>query len=170
MTRIFRLCCVVVLFFALATPPAGAAGGAATELEQQVERRTLKYINAYRVKKGLTPLVSHLNITREARRHSNHMADEGELSHDNFDARKAKIVQADPDIDDTKICENTASAQGYQQPGPVAKRVWQGWKRVRKLRNCMLDAKFDTHSAGVGVELRGQTWYVTFIAANDSSP
>lgn len=170
MGRFARLSLLVALASSMLVPQAFAAGGQASPEETRAERIILKKINVYRVDRGLAPLVRHEFMSKEARKHSNYMANQGKLSHDGFSSRKSRIASNDAGIDPAKICENTASAQGYDNPGPVAKKVVRAWKKSGSKRRCLLDVDFATHSAGVGVEHRGDSWYATFIAANDSTP
>lgn len=172
MGRFARLSILVVMLLSLVSPVVRAAGEGPAPEEERAERRLLRLINDYRQAQvpPLPVLVRHNIITREARQHSNYMANHGELSHDNFDQRKAEIAASDSGIDENKICETTASAQGYDRPGPVAKKMFRAWRRTASTRRCLLDRDFSTQSGGVGVQHVGDTWYATFIAAHDTSP
>ena len=170
MGRFVRVCILLAVSSTLLVPVARAAGEGVTEEEIRAENRVLKLVNAYRVESGLSALVAHTFLTREARKHNNYQANNGELSHDGFDERAQRIADEDGGIDPDKICENVASAQGYDQPGPVAKLVVRAWKKAKTKRACLLDDPFTKQSAGVGVEHRGGIWYVTFLGAHDTTP
>jgi uncharacterized protein YkwD len=167
MRRFVPVCILVAVLSTFLTPVARAAP---TEEELKAEGRVLKLINEYRVNKGLAPVVSNAAVKREARRHNNYQANQGTLSHDGFAARTQRIADEDSGIDPDEICENVASAQGYDELGPVAVRVVRAWKTVKEKRRCMLDRPFTKQSAGVAVKHAGDTWYVTYLAAHDTTP
>jgi uncharacterized protein YkwD len=170
MARFARVPLAAALLVAIAAPSVNAALTPSTNQEIKAERRTFAFINVYRVDQGLDELTNHAYITREARKHSNYMANHGVLSHDGFTNRKNRIAGQDSGIDSTKICEATAKALGVKDPVVVARRAVRAWKASPSLRRCLLDTPFTKQSAGVGAERRNDTWYLTFIAANDTSP
>ena len=167
MGRFARLLVLVAVSVAIIVPQAQAADQGPSE---RGEKLLLKYINEFRVNQGLAPVVAHQFASREARKHNNWQANHGELSHDNFEARAARIEDEDGGTDADRMCENVASAQGYDNPGPVAKLIFRAWRRTAGKRACMLDGSYTKESAGVGVTLVGDTWYATLINMHDATP
>ena len=162
-----RIAVVAVLVAAslLAPPQAGAIG----DQERTLERVLLKFINELREKKGLDPIVEHNFIRGQARDHSEHMALTQTLTHDGLQGRKDAIAAADDGINANKICENVGRGLNFDGPRPVAQGVYNGWRGSPEHRACLLDDVFTKESGAVGAAKRGKNWYVTFIAAHDTT-
>jgi uncharacterized protein YkwD len=146
-----------------------AAVAVTTPREQKAEDNLFRLINKGRVNHALLALIEHGDIRSEARDHSVRMADNGALSHVGFDARRARIANGDAGIDQDKICELVARAR-TRNPDVAARLVYRAWKRAARFRQCMFDRDFTTQSGAVGVELRDDTYWFTFIAAHDDTP
>ncbi len=172
MARSARVALAAALLITLVAPSVRAASEdrPTSPKELKAEAKVLALVNKFRIAKGLTALTENSVIRREARRHSRFMANQGELSHQGFAGRKNRIVDGDAGTSVNRMCENTGRAQGYDSPGAAARQIVNGWKTVKALRGCMKDSNFAKHSGGVGVELRVNDWFVTFIAAHDTSP
>lgn len=154
----------VVMTLTALTPSARAA-------EPLVEDRVIAMINAERSSR----LVVHFGLLNAARAHSQRMASEGGLSHEDADAR---VNAAAPDPgefngapDDgfgiAAWCENVtytivASAE------EAAQRIYSQWHKGGAHERCMLDTSRNV--GAVGVYYDGQNWWATFIAEKDSTP
>jgi uncharacterized protein YkwD len=141
-----------------------------TDLARKAEVKLLELVNDARAAKGLGALIEHQGIVDEARAHSEFMASVGSVNHTGFAARTRRIANGDTGIDQTQICENTASAR-VRRPGAAAKGILAGWKRTDTLRDCMFDnLGYTTESAAVGAVLVEGVYWVTFMAAHDTTP
>ncbi len=136
--------------------------------ESAFEIRLLERINAARAKQSLDVLDEHPDIRDQAREHSTRMSTLQALSDTGFEARKARIANADPGINEEKICELRASAN-LERIGPVVEKVYRAWKRSAPHKRCLFDSDFTTQSGAVGAEFDGEKWWITLIAARDAT-
>jgi len=70
-----------------------------------IEIEAMENINAYRISKGLTPLLNYDLIKGQAYAHTDYMISDGEVSHDNFFQRKNYLVS---NAGAVKVSENIA--------------------------------------------------------------
>jgi len=150
-----------------ATPRASAD---ATTDERTAEIKLLKIINRARDAKGLKLLKEHDVIRAEAEGQSQRMADQGGLNHNGLQQRENRIAKADSGIDPDQICENVASAKSSNVQKSM-KKIFVAWRASQPHEDCMLDGLgYEERSAGVGVVFQDGVFWVTFIAASDTTP
>jgi uncharacterized protein YkwD len=126
-------------------------------------------ISDARADRDVPELSEHNFILGEAREHSDDMAARNSMGHFGFDGRAQRIQNADNGI--SYICENVAYARGYASDRRALKVIFNAWKRSAGHRRCMLDQNgHRTRSAAVGLTKRGNTWWATFITAQDRNP
>ncbi|MBW4466110.1 MAG: CAP domain-containing protein [Pegethrix bostrychoides GSE-TBD4-15B] len=94
-----------------------ASASATAALEKSVFRQ----INRYRQQQGLAALSTNSSITRQARRHSQDMANSGDISHDGFEGRVKTIGKT---IRYRSAAENVAYNFGFESPGAQAVTGW----------------------------------------------
>ena len=140
----------------------GAAGpsAAGTAFEDEL----LAKINRGRVNRGKVALVESATILTEARAHSLWMSTHL-LSHNGFTGRVTRIRAADGGIG--YVCENVAYASGYSDADAM-KVLYRSWLNSPPHKKCMFKGVVD--EAAVGLQKVGNTWWATFIAADDASP
>jgi uncharacterized protein YkwD len=144
------------------------ASGAATESE--VAAALFKKINNKRAKKhGLPRLQEWSVIVQEAEEHSDYQAQQGDISHDGFDGRANRIMNAGNGIN--AVCENVAFVSGYTDLRDVVRVFFRGWDNSPPHHRCLFDKIQNSVWAGVGItRVGGSTYYATFLAAADASP
>lgn len=103
----------------IANQTASASGSVreVTDLEQS----TLEQINQYRAERGLEPLVLDPELCKQARQHSQEMAEQRSMNHDGFDQRMATVSRS---ISYSNASENVAYNQGYPDPDNQAVTDW----------------------------------------------
>jgi uncharacterized protein YkwD len=127
-------------------------------------------INAKRAAKDKPVLTEHPDILIEVRAHSDDMAQQGVMGHFGFEDRVRRIRAADSGIDNY-VCENVAFARGFSSDQLALRVIFKSWRRSIEHKRCMFDMNgFRTRSAAVGLTKSGDTWWATFITAQDSTP
>jgi len=114
---------LLLAFFALSSPAAAqtfesthsarASGG-------DFGAETLALINAYRIRKGLTPLVPNATLQALARQHSQYQARHRKLGHDGYRQRSARAAAAGLTL---RCAEN--AGRDYRN----AQQLFTGWRR-----------------------------------------
>lgn len=139
-------------------------------LHRQAELKLLHLVNRYRAQAEKRKVTEHPVMRREARRHSEHMADEEELSHDGRAGRFIRISKRDDGIRFPRICEVVARASERRDPDVAARRIFRRMKSgSADDRRCLLDRDFTSQKTGIGVDRDGRVWYATVILAHDST-
>jgi uncharacterized protein YkwD len=168
-TRVLHRCAALVLIAGMGLGVSARATAAPTEEERTAEVKLLKIINRAREAQGLKLLKEHDVITDEARAQSERMAEQGVLNHAGLEARKTRIAKADSGIDEEQICEAVASPPR----GNIArqmKKTFRAWRADEELGKCLLDGLgYTARSAGVGVVIADNMFWVTFIGAGDET-
>ncbi|AFY35777.1 CAP domain-containing protein [Calothrix sp. PCC 7507] len=119
-----------------------------------LEKSVFEQINRYRVSQGLTKLTLNANITKQARIHSQNMANgKVPFSHQGFERR----VTAIPLIYNS-AAENVAFNQGYSNPASEAVTGWI--KSPGHLEN--IKGKYNLTGIGVAANKKGEV-YLTQI-------
>ncbi len=119
-----------------------------------LEKSVFEQINRYRVSRGLTKLTINANITKQARIHSQNMANgKVPFSHQGFERR----VTAIPIIYNS-AAENVAFNQGYSNPASEAVTGWI--KSPGHLEN--IKGKYNLTGIGVAANKQGEV-YLTQI-------
>ena len=123
----------------------------------RLEKLVFEQINQYRVAQGLSKLTLNLNITRQARIHSQNMANGTvKFSHHGFEQRVKSIH-----LKYNNAAENVAFNIGYNEP---AKQAIIGWlNSPGHLRN--IRGKFELTGVGVAKNDKGEV-YLTQIFIN----
>lgn len=134
-----------------ATQPTSNSGSYTT-LEQSVHEQ----INQYRKSQNLPPLTLNAEISKEAKAHSQAMANGTvAFSHDGFEGRVKEIGKS---INYRSAAENVAYNQGYSDP---ATQAVQGWiKSPGHLKNIQGD--FNLTGIGIVQNAKGE-YYLTQI-------
>lgn len=119
-----------------------------------LEKSVFEQINRYRVSQGLPKLTLNANITKQARIHSQNMANaKVPFSHQGFERR----VTAIPIIYNS-AAENVAFNQGYSNPAAEAVTGWL--KSPGHLEN--IKGKYNLTGIGVAANKQGEV-YLTQI-------
>lgn len=123
----------------------------------RLEKLVFEQINQYRVAQGLSKLTLNLNITKQARIHSQNMANGTvKFSHHGFEQRVKSIH-----LKYNNAAENVAFNIGYNEP---AKQAIIGWlNSPGHLRN--IRGKFELTGVGVAKNDKGEV-YLTQIFMN----
>ena len=123
----------------------------------RLEKLVFEQINQYRVAQGLSKLTLNLNISRQARIHSQNMANGTvKFSHHGFEQRVKSIH-----LKYNNAAENVAFNIGYNEP---AKQAIIGWlNSPGHLRN--IRGKFQLTGVGVAKNDKGEV-YLTQIFMN----
>lgn len=123
----------------------------------KLEKLVFEQINQYRVAQGLSKLTLNLNITKQARIHSQNMANGTvKFSHHGFEQRVKSIH-----LKYNNAAENVAFNIGYNEP---AKQAIIGWlNSPGHLRN--IRGKFQLTGVGVAKNDKGEV-YLTQIFMN----
>jgi uncharacterized protein YkwD len=116
------------------------------------ERSVFRQINNYRKKKGLSLLSSNATITRQARQHSQDMADSRVLSHDGFNSRVDTIGES---ISYRSAAENVAYNMGYSAPDQQAVEGWIKSTGHRK----NIEGNYNLTGIGVAKNARGEYYF-----------
>lgn len=138
----------------LATPSPRPASSPSTFLT--LEEYTHQLINQYRKSQNLPPLTLDARISKEARAHSQAMANgEVPFSHNGFEQRVKAIGKS---ISYGAAAENVAYNQGFSDP---AKQAVEGWlKSPGHLKN--IQGQYDLTGMGVAKNAKGE-YYLTQI-------
>ncbi|MBD2741235.1 CAP domain-containing protein [Coleofasciculus sp. FACHB-1120] len=121
-----------------------------------LEEYTHELINQYRKSQNLPPLTLDPRISKEARAHSQAMANGAvPFSHNGFEQR-AKAI--DKSISYSGASENVAYNQGFSDP---AKQAVEGWlKSPGHLKN--IQGQYDLTGVGIAKNAKGE-YYLTQI-------
>lgn len=119
-----------------------------------LEKSVFEQINRYRVSKGLAKLTLNTNITRQARIHSQNMANgKVPFSHQGFERRVTSMP-----IIYNSAAENLAFNQGYTNPAAQAVTGWLN--SPGHLKN--IKGKYNLTGIGVAANKQGEV-YLTQI-------
>jgi uncharacterized protein YkwD len=163
-----HLVCIALVAIA-SLGPLPRATAAPTADEREAEVKLLKIINRAREAQGLKLVKEHEVIRDEARAQSERMAEAGELNHAGLEARKNRISKADSGIDPARICEAVASAPSANVAKQM-KKIFKAWRAAEAQRDCLLDGLgYTSRSAGVGVIVADNQFWVTYIGAADDT-
>jgi uncharacterized protein YkwD len=161
--------CLLLAVVAAAVAVAATAPDATALTEDEVADALFRKINNKRANvHGLERLKEWSVIVGEAAAHSAEQARRGQISHDGFQGRANRIRAAGAGING--VCENVAFVRGVTALKDIVRIFYRGWDRSRDHHACMFDELFNATWAGVGVVRTGDTWYATFIEAQDGSP
>lgn len=86
--------------------------------ETTIENEILELVNAHRASLGKSPLAINIRASQLAEEHTEYMISEGDISHDNFDARAEVLFQEE---NASGVGENVA--YGYR----TAQSVMEAW-------------------------------------------
>ncbi len=111
------------------------------------EEKLLSYINQYRVKNGLKPILFDETLNHLAKSHSRYMCDLNDLNHDNFNER-------------FKQCRRLLCVENVGWNYPTPETQFRAWKNSRDHNANLLNKKIK-HA---GISKVGS--YVTFFACN----
>ncbi len=117
-----------------------------------LERSVFQQINQYRQQQGLSALTTNSAITRQARRHSQNMANSSLLSHDGFDGRVKTIGKT---IRYRSAAENVAYNFGFSNPAAQAVSGWL--KSPGHLENIV--GNFSLTGIGMAKNGRGEYYF-----------
>ncbi len=123
-----------------------------------LEKSVFDQINRYRVSKGLSKLTLNANISRQARIHSQNMANgKVPFSHKGFEKRVNSIP-----ITYKSAAENVAFNQGYSDP---ASQAMTGWiNSPGHLKN--LKGKYNLTGIGVAANSEGEVYLTQIFIGN----
>lgn len=117
-----------------------------------LERTVFQKINQYRQQKGLAALSLNSTITGQSRKHSQNMANSGNLSHDGFDGRVQIIGKT---IRWKGAAENVAYNAGFSNPAAQAVNGWL--KSPGHLQNIM--GNYNLTGIGVAKNSQGEFYF-----------
>jgi len=123
-----------------------------------LEKSVFDQINRYRVSKGLSKLTLNANITRQARIHSQNMANgKVPFSHKGFEKRVNSAS-----IKYKSAAENVAFNQGYADP---ASQAMTGWiNSPGHLKN--IKGKYNLTGIGVAANSEGEVYLTQIFIGN----
>ncbi len=125
----------------------------------ELEKSVFDQINRYRLSLGLPKLTLSEKITKQARIHSQNMANgKVPFSHQGFEQR----VNAIP-IAYSSAAENVAFNQGYSDP---AAEAIHGWLRSREHLN-NIKGDYDLTGIGVAVNAKGEVYLTQIFLKSD---
>lgn len=136
-----------------------------------VEMRIHELIDADRSE----PLTIHRGLQAAARQHSQNMAMDGGLSHENADARVNSAPPDPPEGDGApdngfpvaRWCENVTYSIGRSE-SEAGDQLYAQWKRSGAHFRCLMDTSRNV--GAVGVFYDGESWWATFLAEEDATP
>lgn len=145
-------CVVIPIPIQSNTPPVTISSNSNPDLNQ-IEQEVYQQVNQYRQSQNLPPLQPNATITKQARLHSEAMA-EGSVSfsHQGFDNRVKAIAQT---ISYRSAAENLASNQGYSNPAEAAV---QGWIESEGHRRNMI-GNYNVTGVGVAQNEAGEYYF-----------
>jgi uncharacterized protein YkwD len=118
----------------------------------------LKYVNDYRRKKGLSPLVMNNVMSAEALKHSQNMASRRtSFGHSGFDSRSNRISSAISGI--SEIGENVSMGS------TSAKEVVDNWLRSAVHRE-NIEGRYKITGIGIAADKRGILYFTQIFAMN----
>jgi uncharacterized protein YkwD len=171
MHRYLKLLLVALLAIAVVVPADLARGGddETVSIDEDTEQFAFRRVNNARSKKDLRKLDLNGVIRREARRHSEDMAEDEEVSTNGLGDNIERILRDDNGIDDAaKICAVVTRVSETGSDAP--RQVFRRFQEDRDARRCMFDRDgYSTQSGAFGVAEFNSRSYVTFIAAHDTT-
>jgi uncharacterized protein YkwD len=118
-----------------------------------IERSVFQEINDYRQSQNLPPLTWNGEISQQARKHSEAMANgQLPLSHEGFEERIEAIAKT---VSYRSAAENVASNQGHANPGQQAV---QGWLNSSGHRRNIV-GNYDLTGVGVAKNAQGEYYF-----------
>jgi len=118
----------------------------------------LKYVNDYRRRKGLSPLVMNSVMSSEALKHSQNMASRRtSFGHNGFDGRSNRISSAISGI--SEIGENVSMGS------TSAKEVVDNWLRSSAHRE-NIEGRYKITGIGIAADKRGILYFTQIFAMN----
>lgn len=124
----------------------------------RMEEDIAKQVNIYRQSYGIPPLRLSRELSAIAKTHSQNMAREQNLSHNNWSNRSRQIINLGAD----GAAENVAS--NWNNPDPVATAM-SGWKNSRGHDLNMKNRNYNATGVGA-VKAQDGTYYFTQIFAS----
>jgi uncharacterized protein YkwD len=131
--------------------PSANAGGRTTPrtTADELKQRMLSVVNRSRETRGLPELRMHARLSKEALKHSKHMAGTGAISHT---SNLADLVRR---VGGSVFGEDLAKGRGLQG-------IRDAWLRRADTRRILLDPRF--HNVGIGVVHVDGYYWVTLQA------
>lgn len=139
--------CLICLFVAWSLPAHGASDADETLPPSHYAASLLNFINSYRIQHGMPALMPADRLVALAREHSQYMAERGDISHDQFDARYDRSRRL-------SCVENV----GWNYRDPYDQ--FKGWQNSAGHNAAMLDPKVTLGGIAVFDS------YVTFFACS----
>ena len=133
------------------TPPQEESTANFSELKK-IEKAIHQQVNEYRRSQNLPPLTLDSAISKQARIHSQDMANSKKISHKGFKGRVEAIAQT---ISYRSAAENVATNYGYSEP---AKQAVSGWIKSPGHQENMV-GDFDLTGVGVIKTPEGQYYF-----------
>jgi uncharacterized protein YkwD len=125
---------------------------------RELEKSIFDEINRYRIQSGLSRLTLNAKISRQARTHSQNMANgKVPFSHNGFEKRVKSTS-----INFQSAAENVAFNQGYDDPAAEAMRGWI--KSPGHLKN--LRGNYNLTGIGVATNKQGQVYLTQIFIRN----
>lgn len=121
----------------------------------EVEEQVFIAINQERQERGLPTLRLSKRVSDIARNHSRYMAEREELSHDNFEERKWKLIYYNA------IGETVTREMRGWSAREVAYYSIKSWIESPGHRDIILSPRY--HTVGIGAVEKGADWYITAI-------
>lgn len=145
-------CVVIPIPIESNTPPLTISSNSNPDFNQ-IEQEIYQQVNQYRQSQNLPPLQPNATITKQARLHSQAMADGSvSFSHQGFDNRVKTISQTLPY---RSAAENLAYNQGHSNPAEAAV---QGWIESDGHRRNMV-GNFNLTGVGVAQNESGEYYF-----------
>lgn len=119
----------------------------------------LNRVNALRAEKGLAPLKLNDKLTAAAQRHSQDMANTGNIGHIGSDGSKASQRIRESGYGDGQCCENIYG--GFA----TLDDAWEFWTQDPPSRDNLLTGYFREIGIGVATSAKGTYYTLTFGTA-----
>lgn len=166
MKHIFFPALLLSLVFTASSHPATTPGKreitciTASAFRAGMEDDILKYINAYRRKKGLRPLVMNATISAEAQKHSENMAARRtSFGHNGFQGRMKRITSSPAINGASGVAENVALGS------TTAKEVVDNWLKSPMHRQNIV-GDYNLTGIGVAADKKGTLYFTQIFASN----
>lgn len=118
------------------------------ELEQSI----LEQINQHRAERGLGPLALDPELCKQARSHSQSMAEQRSMNHNGFDQRMATVSRS---MSYSNASENVAYNQGYPDPDDRAVVDWINSPEHRQ----NIEGEFNLTGIGIVRNAQGEYYF-----------
>ncbi|WP_205511598.1 CAP domain-containing protein [Longitalea arenae] len=132
----------------------------AAAVRASMEDDILKYVNAYRKKKGLRPLTMNATISAEAQKHSENMAARRtSFGHNGFQGRMKRITSSPAINGASGVAENVALGS------TTAKEVVDNWLKSPMHRQ-NIEGDYNLTGIGVAADRKGTLYFTQIFASN----